>query len=227
MMTIRRLSNVGVVCVVGISAFLLLSISVPRVVANTILFPEKTRLAMSLPSEEDAYKVLDALDRAISWSEEPRYFYLKERTMGRLARSQTPSARHENYEVRVNLLEDGLTRGGLRPYEFVRLANLRTLAGWEASAAMRALNLSVETGQYVRVLAMPRFKTLYRLWDKLDATSQQEALPIVQTAYRVVGRRGMVDYSRDKPMARAMIRKALRDNPRELLAFVQATLKRR
>ena len=52
-MTIRRLSNVGVVCVVGISAFLLLSISVPRVVANTILFPEKTRFEEELLSLQD------------------------------------------------------------------------------------------------------------------------------------------------------------------------------
>lgn len=196
-----------------------MALAVPRIAAYTILFPEKDRLNKPLKAGVNKEGVITAIDAAISWWDAPEFFYQKENFIRAQAKSIPYETKEKHYAERINLIENGLVRGAIKPYKLARLARMHVLSG-SNSLALAALQLSVDTGSNLHNLHMSRFITLYSLWPNISETERGDMRPLIFKAVNY-DKRALIKFAKANSRARVMVREALKDNPAAFLQYVR------
>jgi hypothetical protein len=207
---------------IGVSVLIL---SFPRMLASYHILSIKSELKLKTLTPKQYQGIKAALELALTWTEDPEYYFLLERSLSRVknhySREISPL---ENYQVRIRLLKKGLSISAVRPYEWARLAHLYTLTG-DQDLAEKTLWLSMKTGPFVPPLSISRLISLSHLWAELSDGQKRDFSIIIKLALLYQKDEVVRLTTRNIRLLR-MVKFSLRGRPAELEEFYKLFLKK-
>lgn len=219
----RRISNLGVIVVVGLTGALLVSMALPRTIGGfALLRGDRVYDAMQAGREvsvSDLERLVESREAALAsrndaalWSE------LGLATLA-LARALDDQASRRD-ALLLTSIEAGRQSLRLNPadgYSWIRLAQARIFETGPDEETVRALEMALRTAPYDRQIVFPKIELCLLLWSRLD--DEMRALAQAQMHYALNRDEVRLVKLAKRYLAAPIVRQALSSVPDHLRRF--------
>ena len=220
----RRISNLGVIVVIGLTGALLVSLALPRTVGGiAMLHGNRVYDAMQAGREvtvhdlerliESRERALVSLNDATIWSE----LALATLTLARTLEDNETEHRSALLQTSIEAGRQSLRLNPANGYGWLRLAQARLIETGPDDATVRALTMTLRTAPHDRQIVFPEVELCLLLWSRLDEESRR--LAQAQIRYAQVRYVGHLAELAKRYLAAPIVRQALSSEPDHLRRF--------